>query len=367
MREELIFQSDDRIAIIAPHPDDECLGASAALLKAPDRTDVFVLTDGSHGCPDRSIEEEAAVRRRQFEAEMSYVSPRHWQWLGYEDTKLSEHQDAADKIDFTVYTKIFLPWIESLHPDHRAAVQICRRAIRKQKATAECFSYEVNAPFHTPTHFSDLTGLEEEKLKLAAFHEDQAEQPPMTLALNRFRAAQMLRREDVECAECYIKIDPYDLAESPDLLVKLYEINDDPAIMQRMIDQDIQIKRVMPMDTTKVYEFIRDNFAATWADECLPSIMNGDCYVAVKERELLGFFAVDTPAKGFTGPIGVLPSARRMGISRALGLTGMKAMKAKGYKYAVSGRVHPWFQAVEKSIVGVVPIPGCADSYYDMI
>ena len=89
--------------------------------------------------------------------------------------------------------------------------------------------------------------------------------------------------------------------------------------------------------------------------------------MAVKDRELLGFFAIDTPAKGFTGPIGVLPSARRMGISRALGLVGMKAMRAKGYRYAVSGRVHPWFQTVEKSIVGVVPIPNSKGSYSDMI
>ena len=216
MRKEIVFQPDDRIAIIAPHPDDECLGASAALLKAPDRTDVFVMTDGSHGYSGRTIEEEAAVRRAQFEAEMEYVKPRSWQWMGYEDTKLAEHQHAADQIDFTVYTKIFLPWIRSLHPDHRAAAQICRAAIRKQKAKAECFSYETNAPFHIPTHFVDLTGLEEEKRKLAAFHVDQAEQPPITLSLNRFRAAQMLWREDVTFVECYLKIDAYDLSESPD-------------------------------------------------------------------------------------------------------------------------------------------------------
>ena len=55
MRQEIVFTSDDSIAIIAPHPDDECLGAAAALLMAPDRTDVYVLTDGSHGSPDRSI------------------------------------------------------------------------------------------------------------------------------------------------------------------------------------------------------------------------------------------------------------------------------------------------------------------------
>lgn len=72
MWEELKFDRDDVIAVIAPHPDDECLGASAALLMAPERTDVYVLSGGSHGNEDRSFEEEAAVRRALF----SISSPR---------------------------------------------------------------------------------------------------------------------------------------------------------------------------------------------------------------------------------------------------------------------------------------------------
>ena len=367
MWETIEFTPEDKIAVIAPHPDDECLGASAALLLAPDRTDIYVMTDGSHGDPDKSIEEEAVIRKKQFEAEMAHVRPHAWEWLGYEDTKLIEHQNAADQIDFTQYTKIFLPWIESFHPDHRAAVKICRTAIRKQKAEAECFSYELNAPFHRPTHYVDITKIEKEKRRLAGFHQDQIKQVDIVLSLNEFRGAQLFRHEDVKFAECYIKIDSYDFSESPDLLLKLYEINDDPKIMERIAENGIKIKRVMPMNTTKVYDFIRDNFAPTWADECMPSIINGDCYVAVKDRELLGFFAIDTPAKGFTGPVGVLPSARRMGISRALGLVGIKAMRNKGYKYAVSGRVHPWFVNVEESLVGLMPIPGCAGSYNDML
>ena len=64
MRERIVFQDNDRIAVIAPHPDDECLGAGAVLLLAPERTDIFVLTDGSHGNPEKSIEEEAEIRRK---------------------------------------------------------------------------------------------------------------------------------------------------------------------------------------------------------------------------------------------------------------------------------------------------------------
>ena len=137
MREELLFGGDDSIAVIAPHPDDECLCAAAALIMAPERTDVYVISDGSHGNLERSIEEEAVVRKRQFDAEMDYVKPRRHVWLGYEDTKLAEHFEAADEIDFTQYTKVFLPSNESPHPDHGACPYMCCETIMRQKALAE--------------------------------------------------------------------------------------------------------------------------------------------------------------------------------------------------------------------------------------
>ena len=136
MIEELVFNEDDAIAIIAPHPDDECLGAFAALHRMPERTDVYVLSDGSHGNPEKSAAEEAGIRKRQFDAEMEYVKPRKAVWLGYEDTTLPRHYEAADQIDFTQYTKVFLPWDKSLHPDHRAACEMCCIAMQKQEAKA---------------------------------------------------------------------------------------------------------------------------------------------------------------------------------------------------------------------------------------
>jgi len=207
MREELIFSSNDSIAVIAPHPDDECLCAAAALIMAPEKTDVYVISDGSHGNAKRSIEEEAAVRKRQFDAEMDYVKPRRHVWLGYEDTKLAEHFEAADDIDFTQYTKVFLPGNESRHPDHRACAYMCCEAIVEQEALADCYMYELNAPFHEPTHFCDITDKIAEKRRLIDFHEDQVENKEIAITLNRFRGAQLVSRPHVEYAESYLKID----------------------------------------------------------------------------------------------------------------------------------------------------------------
>ena len=368
MIRELKFTDKDSIAVIAPHPDDECLGVSAALLKAADRTDVFVLTDGSHGCRERSVEEEAAVRRKQFENEMEYVKPRSHTWIGVEDTKMFAHPEAPREIDFTPYTIIFLPWLESLHPDHRNAAAYCIDAIRRQKATAKCYSYEINAPFHNPTHFIDITDIEDEKRKLVRFHEDQHGQEDITLTLNAYRAAQMLKHEDVKLAETFLEVDISAHPEAPDLLMKLYSIHDDPELFKDLSEKGVRIKRVMPMNISKVYDFIKDNFAKAWADESLPALINGGCFVAVKGREILGFSTIETPFKNSLGPMGVIKQAREMGgIARALELTALKAMKEMGYRYAISGMVHPWERLNEEMVCDLIPIPDSAGSYGDMI
>ena len=214
MREELTFDSGDSIAVIAPHPDDECLCAAAALIMAPEITDVYVISDGSRGNAERSLEEEAIVRKRQFDAEMDYVKPRRHVWLGYEDAKLAEHYEAANEIDFTRYTKVFLPWNESPHPDHRACAYMCCEAIVRQKALADCYMYELNAPFRKATHFCDMTDAIEEKRKLISFHEDQIGNKEIAIALNRFRGAQLLSSPSIVYAECYLKVDAPSILQS---------------------------------------------------------------------------------------------------------------------------------------------------------
>lgn len=208
VRKRIEFKEEDRIAVIAPHPDDECLGASAALILAPQKTDIFVLTDGSRGALERTPEEETLIRRAQFEAEMEYVKPHSYTWLGGEDTRMSWHRDIVSKIDFKPYTIVFLPWLKSFHPDHRYASAFCLNEILSQKSETACYFYEIKAPFYDPTHYIDITGIYEEKRKLIRFHEDQAEQEDLVLSLNAFRAAQMISCPDLLYVEAYLKADP---------------------------------------------------------------------------------------------------------------------------------------------------------------
>lgn len=367
MRERIVFEKDDRIAVVAPHPDDECLGAAAALLLAPDRTDIFVLTDGSHGDPKKSVEEEAKIRRLQFEAEMEAVRPRSWEWIGLEDTTLPRQEDAARGIDFTPYTKIFLPWHESAHPDHRAAALMCCREIRRQKAQAECFMYEITRPFHQPTHCVDITDLLEEKRRLIRFHADQNAQEDITLSLNRLRGAQMLSDPKCVYAECYLKADARKIGYNPDLIAKLYTLREDPALEASLAEKGIRVKRVMPPDFTRVYEFIRDSFAQSWADEALAAMMHGACFVAVREGKLLAFVCVGAIAPDYAGPCGTIPEARGLGINRLLVQKAYRCLKDLGFRYAVNGSVAPAERRIVEKVADVIAVEDSEDAYADLL
>lgn len=204
-RKEIFFEEHDKIAIIAPHPDDECLFAASPLLYANDRTDVYVVTDGRYGNPDVAPEEEMAVRKNCFIKEMEYVKPNNYFWLGVCDGRVMEGARDAKVIDFTQYTKVFLPSFDSLHPDHRACAYIYLKEIDKQDAQCMCFYSEMNRPFRRPTHYVDITNDIERKKKMISFHEDQIIQEEIVIALNRFRGAQMQELTACKYAECFLK------------------------------------------------------------------------------------------------------------------------------------------------------------------
>ena len=203
----LRIAEDERVVVVAPHPDDESLGAASVLLGHPGQTDVFMVSDGSLGNPAVDPEEMAARRKAEFERAMAIVQPRGFRWLGFPDARLAEHPECADAIDFTCYTKAFLPWVDSLHPDHRALARFCLSRMREQGAGCEAYLYEVQAPFRCPTHFIDITDVVERKRELISCYESTLElypQDEVTLALNKFRSCQ--REEPTRWCECFLHV-----------------------------------------------------------------------------------------------------------------------------------------------------------------
>ena len=147
-----------------------------------------------------------------------------------------------------------------------------------------------------------------------------------------------------------------------DMLVKLYDVKDDPALFERLEAEGIRIKRGMTSDMTKISNFVRDTFSQGWADQCVAGILADGCWIAVKDRQVVGFACFDATLKDFFGPTGVKEELRGRGIGKALLLRCMISMRERGYAYAVIG----WAGPVDfyRRAVGAVEIEGSRPGAY---
>lgn len=126
----------------------------------------------------------------------------------------------------------------------------------------------------------------------------------------------------------------------PDMLVKLYDLKDESELYKNLKEEEgISIVRVLAPDRLKVLEFVKENFSEHWVGECETSLSSvpSRCYIAVKDKEILGFACYDVTAKGFFGPTGVRRDMRGKNLGRALLAKCMEAMSNDGYGYAIIG------------------------------
>ncbi|MGI5878307.1 MAG: GNAT family N-acetyltransferase [Christensenellales bacterium] len=129
----------------------------------------------------------------------------------------------------------------------------------------------------------------------------------------------------------------------PDMLVKLYELPPLEPEHARMEEMGISIRPALVGEKRLVRSFVRANFSPGWEDETDVAMarMPVACHIAVQDGKILGFACWDSVARGFFGPMGVLPETRGKGVGRALLLSCLHAMRAYGYGYAIIGWVGP--------------------------
>ena len=150
----------------------------------------------------------------------------------------------------------------------------------------------------------------------------------------------------------------------PDMLVKLYELADDWGFLAEQAEQGILIRKPIGSEKSIAVDWVREHFSNIWADETDIAINRTpmSCFLAVKDRELIGFGCYDATGLGFFGPIGVHPDCRNRGTGAALLMACLLDMKLKGYGYAIIGSTEQFdFYA---KVAGAVEIPGSAASIW---
>lgn len=148
------------------------------------------------------------------------------------------------------------------------------------------------------------------------------------------------------------------------MLVRLYELPDTRNIYSRVEEQDIILRRPRAYERHIVASWVEQNFSPKWVSETKIAFSRQPitCFIATRDKEILGFACYETTAKGFYGPTGVSEVARGTGIGKALLFKCLEGMKELGYVYGMIGGVGP--REFYEKACGAVEIPGSDPGIY---
>ena len=149
-----------------------------------------------------------------------------------------------------------------------------------------------------------------------------------------------------------------------DLLVKLYELPASAQALEKLREDGIEVRRALGPEKQAIVEWAEKKFSRSWASECdvALSAQPVTCFIAVREKQVIGFACYDATLKGFFGPIGVDESVKKKGLGKALLIRTLEAMRDAGYGYAAIG----WAGPVEffSKAVGATVIEGSEPGVY---
>ncbi len=150
----------------------------------------------------------------------------------------------------------------------------------------------------------------------------------------------------------------------PDMLVNLLKLPALGATVRELAGNGIIIRRAQPFEITRVREFIEREFSVAWADEISVAFASKpvSLFIAVAEKEIVGFAAYECTRRGFFGPTGVIESMQGRGVGKALLLACLWGLREMGYVYAIIGRAGP--VAFYEKAVGAIVIPDSDPGIY---
>lgn len=150
----------------------------------------------------------------------------------------------------------------------------------------------------------------------------------------------------------------------PDMLVNLLHLPPAEPLVATLATAGIQIRRAMAPDKHLILDWVVRHAGAPAAGECEVAFSRipVSCFIATRNREILGFACYEATARNFFGPTEVLETERGRGIGKVLLIRSLQAMRDEGYAYAIIGGVGP-AEFYAKS-VGAVPIENSTPGIY---
>lgn len=171
-----------RVAVIAPHPDDEAIGCGGALAihhAAGDRVSGVFLTSGELGLKHLAPDAARAIREQEARRSAATLGISELAFLRGSDWMISDETDdlavrLGEALAREMPDLIYLPHPEDEHPDHRSAFPLLEKALETQRLPRpELRAYEVWTPLRQPDVATDISAVMPIKLRALRAHRSQ--------------------------------------------------------------------------------------------------------------------------------------------------------------------------------------------------
>ncbi|MES2440981.1 MAG: GNAT family N-acetyltransferase [Verrucomicrobiota bacterium] len=149
-----------------------------------------------------------------------------------------------------------------------------------------------------------------------------------------------------------------------DMLVRLYDLPESATTYQAVEEKGVTLRRARAFEKHTVAAFARENFSLKWVSEVEVAMSRQPiaCFIATRDKQILGFACFDTTQRGFFGPTGVSENARGLGLGKALLFKALEGLRDIGYAYAIIGGVGP--KEFYAKNCGAIEIPGSDPGTY---
>lgn len=205
-----------KIVVVGAHPDDPesgCGGVIALLADAGHEVVCLYLTRGEAGIPGKSHEEAAQIRTTEAEAACKILGARAIfadQIDGATEVNAQRYDELAAILEAEAPNLVFGHWPVDSHRDHRASALLTYEAWLRAEGKFTLYFFEVmsgtQSQQFTPTHYIDITSVEDRKREACKAHASQHPEGFYTHhdQMNRFRG----KEARVKYAEAYVRLGP---------------------------------------------------------------------------------------------------------------------------------------------------------------
>lgn len=215
-----VIQGSGPVLVIAPHPDDEVLGAGGVIARLADAGRAVHVCVVTRGRPPAFSDEQTNRVRAEAQAAHAHLGVTQTHWLDLPAAGLAElpHSEMNAAIGALVRDLapdlLLIPHIGDIHMDHQLVFLSALVASRPHQDTypATILAYETlsetnwNAPYLTPPFlpnvFVDIAATLDRKLEAFALFESQVKTAPHERSVDTLRALATLRGATVHRHAC---------------------------------------------------------------------------------------------------------------------------------------------------------------------